>query len=197
MTISRKEILLLMIYSPVEGREANVPIRGRTRLAKMMFLFRKEVWPTFKFDKVIPEEMLPEFVPWKFGPFSKDVFADVEFLQNVEFLSETTGSGPAHPEEALELSYWSGTADPTLADSESSIGEYSEEVFKLSSDGMQYVKEKRLWDDLSDQQQSALVEFKRKLVNAPLYAILKYVYDNYPEMTNKSEIRDRLLSRVH
>ena len=184
--ISGKELLLLLIYTPIDN-QINYPIRGRTRLAKMVFLFRQELWGKYRFDKVIPEDILPDFEPWKFGPYSKEVFSDINFLRSVDFLVQRGKDEPASREEAIELSRWSEENEDIA-----SVEEYSEEKFQLSDDGVRYINEKGLWDLLSNNQKKALRKFKEKMVNAPLYSILRYVYEKYPEMAEESEIQDRI-----
>ncbi len=39
MKLTGKKLLLLLLYSPINGKKYNVPITGRTRLMKMVFLF--------------------------------------------------------------------------------------------------------------------------------------------------------------
>jgi len=198
MRVSSKELLLLLLYAPLsQDGSTHTGIRGRTRFAKMVFLFRKEIWPKFRFDSVIPEDVLPDFIPWKFGPFSKDVFSDLDFLETVGLIEVGGRVEPSPPEEALELAHWSGEE---LLDSATSVDadevgtqEFSEEIFRLSDDGVRYIEEKELWAALSDRQKDALREFKTKLVHAPLYSILKYVYSRYPDMTKESIIEEEVL----
>lgn len=185
--LRRKDILLALLFSPSErGGEVNQPICGRTRLAKMFFLFKKEVWPKLRLGDVIPEQELPEFYAWRFGPFSKEVYSDIDFFRSIGFL-ETTEIEAASDEEAMELAHWLKGTDGTDAN------EYREECFVLSGDGQRYVREKGLWEALNEEQRHGLADFKKRMVNAPLYAIISYVYRKYPETTSKSEIRESVL----
>ncbi|MDE0473642.1 MAG: hypothetical protein OXI50_03715 [Gammaproteobacteria bacterium] len=192
--LTGKDLLLLLLYAPSdETADVAAPIAGRTRLAKLMFLFKREVWQKAGFDSIVPREKLPRFFPWRFGPFSKDVFNDVDFFRTIGFLEATSAGSDANataPAEAFERAYWAD-ADPDSASTSSSepgLDEYEEETFALTSEGIQYIEDKHLWATLSGNQQSALIQFKRRLANAPLYAILKYVYSAYPNTISKSEI---------
>jgi len=44
---NRRDILLLLLYSPGVSSQVNEPIAGRTRLVKMLFLFKKELLGQF------------------------------------------------------------------------------------------------------------------------------------------------------
>ena len=44
---NRKDILLLLLYSPGKTGKFNEPIVGKTRLIKMLFLFKKEALSHF------------------------------------------------------------------------------------------------------------------------------------------------------
>ena len=68
MTLTRQDLLLLLLYAPTPE---SASIEGRTRLAKIMFIFNKEAWEEFGFEDVLPRGELPEFSPWRFGPFSE------------------------------------------------------------------------------------------------------------------------------
>lgn len=191
--MSSKELILLLLYAPLQNGRVNAAIRGRTRLEKMMFLFQKEIWQDFKFDKLISEDVLPQFIAWRFGPFSKDVYSDIDFLSNVGLIEIEGSEEPAAAEEALELSHWSGSTWGSDLPVTESVKEFSEESFRLTDQGTRYVEEKCLWESLSDDQRGALSSFKDRLSRAPLYAILRYVYDKYPDTTVRSEIRDKVL----
>lgn len=192
--LSGKELLLLLLYAPTEGEEGSAPIRGRTRLTKMMFLLEEELLPELELDELIDEDSLPEFRAWKFGPFSKEVFDDIDFFKTLDFVQCSSSGEPAAKEEALERDYWMGAETVGLDQSpdEPAYSEYSEESFKISSLGQDYIREKGLWEVLDKRQREKIVEFKKDLAQAPLYAILRYVYNRYPELAEKSEIRDEI-----
>jgi len=44
---NRRDILLLLLYSPGVSSQVNERIAGRTRLVKMLFLFKKELLGQF------------------------------------------------------------------------------------------------------------------------------------------------------
>lgn len=67
MKLTGKRLLLLLLYSSTKKKEANVPIVGRTRLMKMVFLFEKELLDEFEKNRTFEEIALPEFFAWKYG----------------------------------------------------------------------------------------------------------------------------------
>jgi hypothetical protein len=195
-TLSGKELLVMLLYSPDSTGAFNVPIRGRTRLVKAVFLFEKELYRKFKFNELIRSTDLPDFKPWKFGPFSKDVYQNLDFLRLTGFIDvKATGESPAF-EEVMErthlvssvLSEYDRSGDAAA----SPVSEFDEELFSLTEKGCAYAKD-RVWCKLSSKQIEGLAAFKDGFVKAPLIAILKYVYENYKDQTAKSEIKERVL----
>ena len=191
---SGRDILLLFLYVPGVTGEENEPISGRTRLMKMMFIFERELYKKFRFDQMIEESDLPDFSPWLYGPFSKDVFDYVEFFRRIGFVEVTeTPEDEAPVEDAEEYGQW--VAEMALSEDadQSDYSDYTEESFRLTDRGMGFVRESGLFDDLSENQRSALKEYKSRFNRASLYAILQYVYKNYPQMTAESQIKERIL----
>lgn len=182
-------IVLLLRARGHEGREAE-PISGRTRLMKMVFLFDKEVRRRFNLDRAIPDSALPEFEPYDYGPFSKQVYADLDFLLAMGFAQvRERGSAPLSPEEvAAEVAegWRAAGADPGRD------GSRVEEVFSLSPIGRQFA-DTVLVNALSPEQRDVLDRFKARCTATPLRALLRYVYTKYPEYTTKSKIRDEVL----
>jgi uncharacterized protein len=183
-----KDLLLLLLYAPVKGR-TNTGVAGRTRLQKLVFVFRKELYNDFRFSRVIPESAMPPFEAWKFGPFSKQVYSDIDFFRAIGFMDVGDTGEPPGAEEAEEYAYWQQEEPSEERVSES---EYRGEFLALTPKGEQFVRE-RLWDLLDESQRDALSALKSKFNEAPLYSILQYVYTKYPDSAENSEIADRVL----
>ena len=187
---NRRDILLLLLYSPGKTDEINEPITGRTRMVKMLFLFREEVLPHFRKGTEITEENFYEFFPWNFGPFSPRVYDDLEFFILHAFIeSSLAPSEEALPESAAEWEKWASNLETEWE--EESVTEYDEEEFKLSEKGLAFTSQ--LFLSLKDEQRSLLRQFKARTVDVPLRGLLRYVYSKYPEQTTKSEIREAVL----
>jgi uncharacterized protein len=186
---NRKDILLLLLYSPGIAAEANEAIAGRTRLTKMLFLFREEALQHFRAGTEISAANFYEFFAWDFGPFSTQVYDDLLFFLLRGFVeAATAASDEVLPEEAAEWEKWTETND--LAASEEGF-DFQEEVFSLTNKGANFTKD--LYNQLSDQQRKLLREFKVRTTKVPLRALLQYVYSNYPDQIVKSKIREQVL----
>ena len=187
---NRRDILLLLLYSPGKSQEPNAPLVGRTRIVKMLFLFRKEAMAHFRKGTNITEENFYEFFPWTFGPFSAQIYDDLKFFELRNFLSTSNSSEDALPESAAEWEMWLSSSLPGIA--RNSYSEFQEEQFQLTPKGEKFVRE-RLYSALSVPQKKLLQVFRSRMESAPLRAILSHVYEQYPEMTDKSEIRDQFI----
>ena len=72
---NRRDIMLLLLYSPGVQNETNEPIVGRTRLVKMLFLFKTEALKHFRSGTALNESEFYQFFPWNFGPFSSQAIS--------------------------------------------------------------------------------------------------------------------------
>lgn len=185
-----RDILMLLLYAPGASDRIGEPILGRTRLMKLSYLFREEAYESFRFNRVFPVEVLPPFEAWKFGPFSRDVFIDADFLVQTGFVrSSAVDKTDATEAGESEFEYW---RHELALDERDQDDEYYEECFVLTDRGRSFVEE-RLLPLLEENQVSALYEFKKRYNSLPLRVLLRYVYENYPEMTSRSEIAGDVL----
>jgi len=188
---NRKDVLLLLLYSPGNAIEPNEPIVGKTRFVKMIFLFKKEALPHFRRGTEISEETFYEFFPWTFGPFSTQVYDDLNFFMLRNFVQSSLTAEESLPESAAEWEEWlirTGVAEPR-----DELDSYEEEEFALTQKGVAFAA--LLYSSLSPSQQKLLRDFKARLQKAPLRAMLKYVYEKYPEFTIRSKIKEEVLGR--
>ena len=186
---NRKDVLLLMLYSPGRGESPNEPVAGRTRLTKMLYLFKKEALKDFRKGTKINEENFYEFFPWNFGPFSRDVYDDLTFFELRGFVQKDAAEVETYPEAAAEWDKW---LDLSRSDSDDDmLSEYDEAEFSLTPKGLDFAES--LYQSLSVDQKNILKSFKSKLIGSPLRAILQYVYSTYPESTAKSQIKEQVL----
>ncbi len=187
---NRRDILLLLLHSPGRSEAVNTPIAGRTRLVKMLFLFRKEALKEFRKGTAITEENFYDFFPWNFGPFSSQVYDDLNFFELRGFVARDATEEETIPESAAEWAMWLSSSQPDSSDDE--ISEYSEETFALTEKGLNFV-EANLRPLLVPAQIKLLREFRARLEATPLRAILKYVYETYPDQIVKSTIREQVI----
>lgn len=190
---NRKDVLLLLLYSPGVTAVPNEPVSGRTRLTKMLFLFREEVMDHFRAGTSISSENFYTFFPWDFGPFSKQVYDDLSFFMLRGFIELDSASGSddeALPEEAAEWEEWVATNDLGGSSDDAAL-EFQEEVFRLSSKGLSFTA--ALYEQLTNSQKKLLQEFKKRTAKVSLRTLLQYVYSNFPEQIQKSKIREQVL----
>ncbi len=187
---NKKDILLLLIYSQGVTDEYNEPIRGRTRLVKMLFLFVKEALPHFKSGIAINEENFYTFFPWYFGPFSQQIYDDVNFFQLRGFIElnniESDNTNISYTEET-HYNDVTGLSIELNTDKDS----FMEQEIKLTEKGITFTRE--LFFQLTDNQRGLLKQFKKKFNSTPLKAILRYVYQSYPDSSTNSIIKDNIL----
>jgi uncharacterized protein len=185
----RKDVLLLLLYSPGRAESVNEPIVGRTRLVKMLFLFKAEGLHHFRKGTELTEDTFYQFFPWNFGPFSREVYDDLTFFLLRGFIEAEPANEESLPESAAEWEEWLRTSGGNSPDDE--LDPYHEEVFRLTDAGVKFTES--LYAELSPSQKRFVRQFKARLTNAPLRAILRYVYEAYPDQADRSQIRDDVL----
>jgi uncharacterized protein YwgA len=82
MDITRTDVLKMLLYAPGSSRTPNRFIRGRTRLQKEVFLAQKALG-----DRGIRRKY--GFMPYHYGPFSRQLYFDVNLLKKQGLVNET------------------------------------------------------------------------------------------------------------
>jgi hypothetical protein len=185
---NRRDLLLLLLYSPGSTGQFNEGILGRTRFVKMVFLFKEELWKKFKSNIEIKDENLYEFFPWNYGPFSMEIYDDITFFILRDFIDVSYPNQESLIESVEEWNFWNKTSG---AREEDDVQEYQEEEFKLTEKGISFTKD--LYSELNDVQCKLLFEFKSRIAKIPLRALLRYVYKNYPNQIINSTIKDDII----
>lgn len=188
---NRRDILLLLLYSPGRTEHFNEAITGRTRLMKMLFLFREEALKHFRGGIQIDSDNFYQFFPWHFGPFSREVYDDLTFFELRGFIEREDSDEDTLPESAAEWELWLAMSRADTG--EEPVSEYDEQVFRLTSKGEAFAAD--LYATLTVEQKRLLREFKARLLKVPLRALLKYVYENYETQTTRSKIKEQVLGR--
>ncbi len=181
------DYLLLLLYLDNQS-----PISSAVRMTKMMFIFNKEIVPLLK-KKGATIADLPEFIPYNYGPFSKDVYEQLELFQSINFIRVEDLNAK---EEMDEVDDWeeSGFLDEFTEGS----GKYANHrdgkfmQYTLLQQGSDYVKSEII-PQISDNQMTILTAFKNQITKTSIKNILKYVYSKYPDMTENSLIKDEVL----
>ena len=179
------DYLLLLLY--INDKE---PIKGSVRLMKMMFLFNKQIAPALK-KKGLDSEKLPDFIAYNYGPFSKDLYEQVDLFTGIGFMQvrdlketeEMSGVDNIVEKEFVDECY----EDEDEIKSENSYREY-----RITDIGSGFVKNKLL-QKLTTPQLELLQQYKKKITEMSMKQLLHYVYTRYPEYAEKSLIRDEVL----
>jgi len=127
ITNSKDLILLLLYANGFKGKQCE-PIIGKTRLMKMIFLFDKELKKKFNLAKTISDEAFPDFTAYDYGPYSEQVYIDIEFLVDLNFVKvkKVKDEEDDISTELLEYEYWqAGSGDTDTSDFEEVMEEFS------------------------------------------------------------------------
>lgn len=181
------DYLLILLY--INDKQ---PIRGAVRLMKMMFLFNEQIAPILK-KKGLESEKMPDFFAYNYGPFSKDLYDQIELFSGIGFINikdlsvavaeEMSGVDNVIEKEFIDECY----EDEDEYKSENNFWEYS-----ITDIGSGFI-EQELIKNISLEQMDILKQFKRKITEMPIKQLLYYVYTKYPQYTENSLIKDKVL----
>ena len=187
--LSSSDYLLLLL--DLDDRK---PIVGAIRLMKMMFLFDKEISPIIS-KKGAKLDVMPEFVAYDFGPFSKDIYEQIELFQNLKFIKTDSVSTNDSTDELddWETLYGEDIFDVELKDGYRKLNiDYKSIKYVIEDRGHKYV-EKKITPELSPEVLELLLNFKKKLNSITTQQLLYYVYSRYEKYTTESKIKTRVL----
>lgn len=162
---NRKDLLLLVLAASDAA-----PVIGVTRLQKYLYLLQEERgWkPRLKSTY--------DFRAYDFGPFDDQLYADLDFLENLHLVTkEPAGEEPsAESGEQREASDSWATSDPEFApwEEDEAVWQYS-----LTDKGRAFVEHLQL--DTSDRE--AIEDLKRQWNGRPLAQLLRWLYKTYPD----------------
>jgi hypothetical protein len=190
--ISRRNLLLLLI-----GLDSDPSgLGGITRLQKLLFLLEEE-------EGLKPTEGGYEFQAFKAGPYSPELYDDLEFLENLGLLKAevTSEASEAEAEEMDRLSFdhligreFEKSSDGEDVDGPASADTYEERRFRLTEEGRKRIEELMQSGEVAPVA-NKIRRIKSKYGKYSLNDLLYHVYTKFPEMTTESEIRDKVLRR--
>lgn len=171
-------LLLLEANEKLLGKHA---LSGVTRLEKLLFLLQKES----DFEKI---GSFYEFTAHNFGPFSKEVYEALDFLEGFELIKV---------KDHVHSSYYANVGEVLLLQeiSEGEVDELTtgdaigvtEKMFTLTEDGHKVAQ--KLRQTIEQSRPKDIEELNgiiRRYGKLPLNQLIQYVYRQYPEMTVKS-----------
>lgn len=166
--------LVVLILGAPGPRGERGRIEGVTRLEKLVFLIEKERKPAWLTEQA-------DFISHNFGPFSSKIYTAVDTLAAAGLVQDS-GSLAESTEDAWEAEHVIGErpSDP-----------YATRNFELTELGRRYYD--ALMRDLPPTVAHELQEFKARFAALPLRQLIRYVYERYPDFTDKSIIRDDVL----
>ena len=183
--LSRSQLLMLLLASEGFRGHQGEPIQGTTRLQKLLFLLEEEA-------KLLPPSGKGfDFTAWKYGPVSKELYDDLEKLENLGLLQSEPVAMSSNTEcDEFDLSF-----DDLMGDEEAQFRDNLEEKqYSLTQEGLKWVKAHV--DPVKEKKTVETVRrIKTKYGALSLQDLLHYVYTKYPAMTSESEIKDKVLRR--
>ena len=167
------DLILLLLHAPTRWPQAQDRINGVTRLEKLLFLLNQEC----KQARFVDEPF--KFVPYHYGPYSKEVYEAVELLEEAGLLTEHRQLTEFDLDRAEELLY---------SDTATEIS--YERQFILTVDGKEIASYlAKSYQHLHKQ----IASLKDQYAGLILEELVYRVYHKYPEFTTRSTIRDRVV----
>lgn len=185
MALQNKAYLLISLLYAGDGK-TNQSIEGITRLEKMLFLLKIDEG----FLSDVPNEDNFNFVPFKMGPWSQEVYDELDFLDSLGLIKKNK-TGQTQEEDVIHSDelFDSLTLDK-YQKNEAAFFDKSTETFALSGKGVEVAK--KLWVKLDEDEQKKIKMLKKKFNRMNLKQFLRYVYKKHPQYASKSEIKDYL-----
>jgi uncharacterized protein len=169
------DAVVLLLGAPGSSPSTKDRIEGITRLEKLVFLLQRET----PVGEMLSED--PGFEPYNFGPFSRKVYEAIDLLRSADLVTEQSASAST-PDDLWESEAVVGieTPDP-----------YATRNISLTDEGRKYYD--ALVADLPSEVGEIVSRFKQRFATIPLRQLVRYVYERYPEMTERSIIKDDIL----
>ncbi len=180
--LTRGQLLMMLLAAPGARGKEGEPVQGTTRLQKLLFLMEHEakIKPTRGNDF--------HFEAWRFGPVSKELYDDLEKLENLDLLE----SEPVSQASSTELDEYGFSFDGLMGEEESqSLDNFEEKRYRLTPKGLQWVRD----HELDTETFNKIRRIKEKYGALSLQDLLHYVYTRFPKYTTASEIKGKVLRR--
>ncbi len=169
------DAIVLLLGAPGATHRDRGRVEGITRLEKLLFLFEKET------DAASWLKEEADFSSNNFGPFSAKAYQEIETLTAAELVRDSaTLSDSAEDTWETENIIGETTPEP-----------YATRNLELTEKGRRYYE--ALLSELPDDAELVVAELKRRFCAIPLRRLVRYVYQRYPEFTDKSIIRGQVL----
>ena len=186
---NKADLLLTLLYTG-EGSSGDIQlstsVSGITRLEKLLFILKVDE----RFLTGVSEKNDFKFVPFRMGPWSHEVYDEVDFLESLGLLTKKGGEKRSAADAAHNTKLFSEMIVDKYEKNSSPLDEQVE-IFTLTDKGKNKALE--IWKRLSNNERQRLILIKRQFNNMNLKQFLRYVYKKHPEYATNSEILDDLL----
>ena len=174
-TLEIDDAIVLLLGAPTDNPTLRAQLSGVTRLEKLIFLVERET----SLGELLNEDAC--FRPHNFGPFSEIVYRAVGYLSGYGLIEDTAVHSDSTEDSWEQIqAIGSERSDP-----------YVTRDFRLTDVGLRY------YEVLANNLEAALIrelsEFNDEFGSIPLRQLVRYVYRRYPEMTERSLIREEVL----
>lgn len=170
------EDIILLLLDAHERINKSLYLNGITRLEKLVFLLERET----PFSGVGD---LFKFTAYNFGPFSKEVYESIDFLESCNLISVTEKSHTSIYARAAEEKL---SSEIPVSDDESdpSASSVREKIFQLTENGRDVAC--KLRQAISDEDIQSINLVISKYARLSLGQIIRYVYHQFKDMTINS-----------
>ncbi len=184
---NKTSLLLALLYAGKEENSASSPfsshIVGITRLEKLLFILKLD--EGFLAD--VGEKDDFSFVPFRMGPWTNEVYDEVDFLESLGLLKKKSEKNRSAADAVHEDELFDSLILDKYEEDAACVNQDTE-VFSLTEEGKKKALE--IWNRLTSLEKPKIINVKRKFNNMNLKQFLRYVYKKYPEYTTESEIKD-------
>jgi hypothetical protein len=167
------DVLMVLLYAPGTAQNVGAPIKGVTRVQKLMFL----LWKEGHFMDHVPN--LYRFHADDLGPCMDELYDSLEFFAAVDLVrvrEVPCGNDFEDAEESAVAKDFGYPRAPTGLRKD----------FSLSPSGLAVGKQ--MFDSLGEREQECLTLIKKKYDELPFWDLLRYVFKKYPAYAAKSII---------
>jgi hypothetical protein len=172
--VDNRKDLLLLVLAAAEG----APVVGVTRMQKYLFLLQEMADWKSRLNRPY------EFRPYDFGPFDDQIYADLDFLENLELIEkEPSGEEPSAEsgEERKASESW-GTRDPEFAPEAANETIWA---YRLTGKGREFVEANL---EVGEEDQEQIENLKQRWNSVPLAQFLRWLYSEYPQMAANTKL---------
>ena len=165
------DVVMALLHASEDPRREVEPVRGITRLQKILFL----LWKEGGFYEDIPN--LYNFKAYDFGPCMDDLYDDLDFAEDIELV---------HVEEVPSGNEYE------YADEEAFLNDFgfrwvkksARRDYSLTETGHEAAQD--IFRALDDDHLKRLIQIKSRFNSMPFFDLLRYVYRKYPAFARKS-----------